>query len=515
MKNSLLQTASRFAPFLCVLLLHACLGIREDEDEITTTAELGVVWNRYGSEYGYETDIAIGGIAGEPDNRVYMCEKPGSPSAGLYKGYIEGNIITWDDVYNLPQTELEISDDEMNFYYLLATRNFAGSYKKGEWTDECDLEMENGKLVNDARSIVVIYDPAELGGIPILSLKLDNVNLPLRVLGTQSCSNAVSAPRPSLPVGSDHPYMCMMTLVYEGAMSGQQTVQHAVDMSVLKRGCNVLQLVSDGTPFGLYPYEVPGVTTTRAVTDITLTDAVSGGEVTADQGYAVTARGICWDTNPLPTVDMAHTTDGSGLGAFSSKMTNLASGKTYYVRAYATNSKGTGYGPQQQFTVGTRVGTIGPGGGYIFYDKGEYSNTGGIGNWRYLEAAPSDQGGIATWGCWGTEINGADGTNFGTGFQNTIDIEKGCTTAGTAADLCANLTLNGLSDWYLPSLQELAEMYNVLGTKGLGNFKTDTYPYWSSSEDGPYIAWHFHFNGGRQVEDAKLSEARVRAIRAF
>jgi PKD repeat protein len=108
----------------------------------------GIVWNRYGSQLGYNTDIAIGNITGEAANRVYMCEHPGSPSAGLYKGYIDENIITWDAQYNLPQTEIEVTGNEMSFYYLLATRSFAGSYRIGTWRNHCDITVQNGSLVS-------------------------------------------------------------------------------------------------------------------------------------------------------------------------------------------------------------------------------------------------------------------------------------------------------------------------------------------------------------------------------
>ena len=65
----------------------------------------------------------------------------------------------------------------------------------------------------------------------------------------------------------------------------------------------------------------------------------------------MTARGVCWSTTPNPTVLGNHTTDGSGLGSFTSSIIGLTSGTTYYIRAYATNSVGTAYGEQLTFTT--------------------------------------------------------------------------------------------------------------------------------------------------------------------
>jgi len=95
---------------------------------------------------------------------------------------------------------------------------------------------------------------------------------------------------------------------------------------------------------------VPAVTT-AAISDTSYTSATSGGEVTAAGGAEVTARGVCWSTSPGPTVEDSKTNDGEGLGAFTSSLTGLADNTSYYVRAYATNSAGTGYGEELSFTT--------------------------------------------------------------------------------------------------------------------------------------------------------------------
>lgn len=96
--------------------------------------------------------------------------------------------------------------------------------------------------------------------------------------------------------------------------------------------------------------EIPVVTTT-VVSGVTTTTAVSGGNVTDDGGADVTARGVCWGTAANPTVSGSKTTDGTGTGSFSSNLTGLTPGTKYYVRAYATNSVGTAYGNEVEFTA--------------------------------------------------------------------------------------------------------------------------------------------------------------------
>jgi uncharacterized protein (TIGR02145 family) len=93
------------------------------------------------------------------------------------------------------------------------------------------------------------------------------------------------------------------------------------------------------------------VLTTTAILAITSTTATSGGNISSDGGAAVTVRGICWSTSQNPTIADPKTSTGTGSGSFTSNLTGLTAGATYYVRAYATNSLGTAYGNEEMFTT--------------------------------------------------------------------------------------------------------------------------------------------------------------------
>ncbi|NTW32067.1 MAG: hypothetical protein HGB12_05505 [Bacteroidetes bacterium] len=93
------------------------------------------------------------------------------------------------------------------------------------------------------------------------------------------------------------------------------------------------------------------VLTTAAVSGITQTTASCGGNITSDGGSTITAYGVCWSTGSTPTITDSKTTDGTGTGSFTSSLTGLTANTTYYVRAYATNTTGTGYGTAVSFTT--------------------------------------------------------------------------------------------------------------------------------------------------------------------
>jgi len=96
--------------------------------------------------------------------------------------------------------------------------------------------------------------------------------------------------------------------------------------------------------------EVPVITTT-AGSNITATTATSGGNITNEGSSTVITRGVCWSTGTTPTIADNKTTDAAGAGSFISNITGLEGGTIYYVRAYATNVAGTGYGTAMSFTT--------------------------------------------------------------------------------------------------------------------------------------------------------------------
>jgi hypothetical protein len=242
--------------------------------------------------------------------------------------------------------------------------------------------------------------------------------------------------------------------------------------------------------------QVP-VVTTGSVFNITRTTAKCYCGIGSDGGATVTAKGACWSTGITPTIADSKTNDGTGAGTFTSSITGLIGGKTYYVRAYATNSEGTGYGSALSFSTPTF--SIGQSyqGGIIFYIDG----TGLHG----LICATTDQSTGAEWGCMDTWIN--TWHDIGRGQENTTAIVNGCNTAGIAARICNDLVLNGYNDWFLPTEDELFQMFK------LGGFAD--YLYWSSSEADASDACSQGFFSGSQIARSKDNTLYVRAVRAF
>ncbi len=258
------------------------------------------------------------------------------------------------------------------------------------------------------------------------------------------------------------------------------------------------------------------ILTTNAVTNITTTSAGCGGNVTSDGGSAVTIKGICWSTSPNPVYTLNSTSVGSGTGSFSTLFSPLARGTKYYVRAYATNSVGTAYGNEVTFTTNVIIGDAFQG-GKVFYIL-QASDYGYDANVQHgLICATADQTtttGIR-WSVSSVLINNTV-TTIGYGDINSINITL---NQGTGTSYAAGLARahngGGYTDWFLPSLNELNQLYlNRVAT--VTTFST--VPYWSSSEVSSTNARALDFSNGSLGTSTGLTKTslyRVRAIRKF
>jgi hypothetical protein len=259
------------------------------------------------------------------------------------------------------------------------------------------------------------------------------------------------------------------------------------------------------------PVTVP-VSTTTATSSITSTGAISGGTISSDGGGTVTARGVVWSTSTNPTISLTtKTTDGTGTGSFASTITGLTANTQYYVRSYATNSAGTSYGNEITFTTLPTIGQSYQGGviAYILQpgDSGYVA-----GEFHGIISATTDQVINITWGNGSWISTGATATALRTGNANTNTIVSVLSTGNYAARLCYDLVLNGYSDWYLPSRDEMSKM--ILNKNAIGGFSSANY--WSSSEYDIRNAYYSNFtSGSANLVGDKLTVANVRAVRSF
>ncbi|MBN2279469.1 MAG: T9SS type A sorting domain-containing protein [Candidatus Marinimicrobia bacterium] len=97
-------------------------------------------------------------------------------------------------------------------------------------------------------------------------------------------------------------------------------------------------------------FDLPQLTT-QYPTQISTQTAISDGTISSDGGAEVTERGVCWNTTGEPNISDCKSFDGTGSGSYTSQMTGLTNGTYYFVRAFATNTAGTGYGNEVNFTT--------------------------------------------------------------------------------------------------------------------------------------------------------------------
>jgi len=205
-----------------------------------------------------------------------------------------------------------------------------------------------------------------------------------------------------------------------------------------------------GNEFSFTTLSLPTIST-LPTTAIESVSEASGGNITTDGGTVVTARGVCWSTTVSPTISNGKTTDGLGIGAFASSILNLAPNTTYYLRAYATNSVGTAYGNELNFTTSTLVLGQSYQGGKIayFFKQGDIGYV--AGELHGIIIAPTNQIVAYPMG----QILGTS-SEIGMGLVNS---NLGNGTWSQAVLICLDKDTGGYTDWFLPSSKEAQAMW--------------------------------------------------------
>ena len=311
-----------------------------------------------------------------------------------------------------------------------------------------------------------------------------------------------------------------------GSYVSSQTVEHGGKVT------KPTNPTRTGYTFGGW-YKESGCTNTWAFATDTVTANVTLYAQWATNTYTVTYDGNGSTGGSVPTGPSSYEY-GTLITVLGNTGSLVKTGYTFAGWNTQADGSGTDQAEGSTFTMGAANVTLyakwtplyalrdtGPAGGLIFYVKeGGYSD-----GWMYLEAAPATTEWTSKqWGSYQTEIGGT-GIGIGSGQSNTTTIvtwlddntddAHGDVTYKTdrAAYLCDDLTLGGYSDWFLPSKDELDQMYANLHLQGVGGF--DDNSFWSSSESSAGGAWNQYFSSGSQYSHLKYLANRVRAVRAF
>jgi hypothetical protein len=222
--------------------------------------------------------------------------------------------------------------------------------------------------------------------------------------------------------------------------------------------------------------------------------ATASGSVAINGAGLVTVTGVASSTPSTLTVTTTRT--------------GYATGSATVTQTSAAVTCATGGG-----AAGTCVlGATGPGGGKVFYVD-DSAATGS----RYMEAAPntwnggSADPGIAWCSNTTTSIAGTFGTAIGTGNANTNLMAAGGACTSGAANSARAYAGGGLTNWFLPSKDELVQLYTRRAD--VGGFAD--YNYWSSSQSGADNAWLKNFTTINPSSGLKKYPLSVRPVRAF
>lgn len=226
------------------------------------------------------------------------------------------------------------------------------------------------------------------------------------------------------------------------------------------------------------PPKAPTVST-AAVSVVTETTAQCGGTITADGGAAVTACGVCWSTNVDPTTADSKTADAAASGSFSSSATGLTAGTQYYIRAYATNSAGTGYGAAESFTTTAASTTVTDIDGHVYPTvtigtQVWMAENLKVAHYRNGDAIPNVPGGLA----WEALMTGAYCE-----YDNSADSADvyGRLYNWYAVNDSRNVAPEG---WHVPSHAEWQTLVWYLASDAGGKMKEADTAHWASPNTG-------------------------------
>lgn len=308
-----------------------------------------------GDAKGAKGGFAIGGFGSKAGSQDYFIVNPDSirmyvaddPSKGAKGGFAIGGF---GSAKALPQNLLVVNSDSIRAYIDTNTgKGSKGGFAIGGFGSAKGSVDEYLRVTRDSTRVYINNSPSKApkGGFAIggfgsakgiendyLLINPDSTNFYIRSLGgnTLSTFNILSVnenfiQNPLLSADAD-------TI----AMSSVLNVQ------------NNISVVGDiGYTGSVAPVSVPIISTSQ-ILSITQTSGLAGGVISSNGGAVIITSGVCWSDSQIPTVALGtKTTNGSTTGTFTSLMTGLTAATTYYVRAYATNSQGTGYGEEVIF----------------------------------------------------------------------------------------------------------------------------------------------------------------------
>jgi hypothetical protein len=266
---------------------------------------------------------------------------------------------------------------------------------------------------------------------------------------------------------------------------------------VIKYGNEVSVVLPVGTNTGI----IRNISAESFSVDISVDNIMSSNEV----------RGICFSTSPNPTTNnssLSNPTPGAGNYTLDVNLRNYFSSnyhnRTYYVRSFVIISGNVYYGNEVSFKS---TGYIGGSGGIVFYDKGEFSN-----GWRYLEASQAKLNDPnSTNFKWSNSNNFIAGLNneIGSGLENsTIIRNNGNNFNNIGATMALTTPVNNTSGWFLPSIEELIELYkirkiNLIPSAASGSNSFYNKNVMSSSQFSATLAFGINFDNGTVVNLGK------------